>query len=478
MPRTSTKKRRENKALTVFITGIHGLTKESDFAKFIRRQVKGIKSVSLPRNCQNGGYAFVEMVDKKALHGILKKEFFLFKGRKIVVRKYMQGKDLQNYKDSVNSRRLFVCSVPKGMSDNEFLNIFSEYGTPEEAYIIRRGKDHQSRGFGYVVYDNKALSERVASVMFIDLDHLGYEGKYLKVKMHRQPDRPLNHKDRSLKKNRAPKVRGSTFKDGNSGINQGKLINKSPETQEGEKSIRSKTNSSSSLLKAQNPKNKLKHNQETQEEGVTKNGSLGISESNNIPCYKLAKEAPEVKPTLARAEEQGGLMPLSTDSEVLKGFVSQAEPTPVAQTPIHPSTLFKPGHTQFPYQVDQRPLTQSLTPMGPHMVTQNQQHFGFCPRLQAKIQQAQFGQNLSFWHSYPSVINNHYQASVQRRRLTVSTQSHGTGFHSIKPTENQYHTSRSGATEGVEGCDFKINLGQSFTRRHRFYQNLIQSSYC
>ena len=483
MPRTSTKRRKENKALTVFITGIHGLTKESNFAKFLKRQVKGIKSVSLPRECRNGGYAFVEMIDKKSLGVILAKQFFFYKGRKIVVRKYMQGKDLKEYRNSVNSRRLFVCSVPKAMSDDTFMEIFEEYGTPEEAYIIRNGKDKQSRGFGYVVYETKELAQWVASKKFIDLDHLGYNGKYMKVKMHQQPDKALaqgssSGSDKASKSNsKKPKAKKTqrNKKSKQSSACNCSILEDEAKFEGKNCSLSSISNKAISL--SQKPK-KSKDRLEVKAPAVRPrqvSGRTRVDSSiSNVLKPALAKSSSakalskEEFDSLQKSEDSAKCSIQSAspqENEPVKkqanslnttenyGFPSLALPNytqtmsgfGAIKSDLQGSQLYQ--YQQFCWQSQIQTLSQLAAKLGLTLPT-NFSDFSSAAKL------VQFSQ---FQNAVPSF--NQSPMPKNRRGINLYRETHDPDFHSVKPVSRLFYDKRGDSLEGFESRDYRINVG-------------------
>lgn len=158
-----------NKKLTVFITGLSGLIKKEDLTAYLNLKCQGAISVALP-NKRNAGYAFVEMDSPDSVQKILKMKNLIFNDREIQIRPFVEGKDLQRFKNEINSRRLFVSRIPKDWSDQFFTKIFCSFGKIETAYIIRKRKTKKSKGFGYIVYENKETALKIASLNELKID--------------------------------------------------------------------------------------------------------------------------------------------------------------------------------------------------------------------------------------------------------------------------------------------------------------------
>lgn len=182
---THVEEQREN---TVFLTGLCGLIKKEELKAYLQSQAKGILSIMLP-NKRNAGYSFVELDTKENVNQLIKLHDLKFNGRSIQIRPYVQGEDLQKFKNEVNSRRLFVSKIPKTWADEALKEMFLPFGELENAYIIRKRKTKKSKGFGYVIYKNKEKAQQVAS-----LNQILYKGSEILVKMHEPKQRRFGKK--------------------------------------------------------------------------------------------------------------------------------------------------------------------------------------------------------------------------------------------------------------------------------------------
>lgn len=183
---------RNNKNLTVFVTGLCGLFKASDLKDYFSNKCDGIVSVSLP-NKRKAGYAFVETANKKSLKELLKLKQLNFNGRELLLRRFLKGQELEKFKDEVNSRRLFVYSIPKNWVDEDLRELFATYGNIEDAYVIRDRYSKKSRCFGYAIFEEKSVAEWVARKK-----DLTFKGYLIKVKMH-EPKNQKRSRNRGRK---------------------------------------------------------------------------------------------------------------------------------------------------------------------------------------------------------------------------------------------------------------------------------------
>lgn len=183
---------------TVFLTGLCGLVKSEELQEYLETRCSGIISVTLP-NKRHAGYAFVELDSKENVNKFLGFKNLIFNDRKLQIRPYVQGEDLKNFKDEVNSRRIFVSKIPKSWADGVLKEFFLPFGELETAYIIRKRQTKKSKGFGYVVYKNKETALKVAS-----LNKILFKGAEILVKMHEPKDKRLTkRKSKTITKEQA-----------------------------------------------------------------------------------------------------------------------------------------------------------------------------------------------------------------------------------------------------------------------------------
>ena len=52
------------------------------------------------------------------------------------------------------AKKLFVGNISWGVSDDEFSDLFSQYGEVEDTFILKDRETGRSRGFGFVTFVN------------------------------------------------------------------------------------------------------------------------------------------------------------------------------------------------------------------------------------------------------------------------------------------------------------------------------------
>lgn len=99
---------------------------------------------------------------------------------------------------SPSSRRLMIRNIPFGSQDEDFVNLFKQYGEIEDATIVR-DKDQRSRGYGFVTYrdvdsvrraldaiitlDGRQLLSKLAADPFADFSAGSHGGQGSRMKL-------------------------------------------------------------------------------------------------------------------------------------------------------------------------------------------------------------------------------------------------------------------------------------------------------
>ena len=102
----------------------------------------------------------------------------------MLLKPFKKGKNLYDFKDGINKRRLFVYSLPPKMNNTDLYDLFSKYGNVEDAYIIINRLTKQSKGFGYVIYETNEEAEKM-----IDRKILKFKKKKIWIKLHEKPQK-------------------------------------------------------------------------------------------------------------------------------------------------------------------------------------------------------------------------------------------------------------------------------------------------
>lgn len=124
-----------------------------------------------PQKCR--GFALVTAGDKETYDIILSSQHEIA-GRNIECKVHIKDKSqLNDYSKSESDRKIFVSGLPKRVTDEELKSYFSYFGPVKIAYIVKHHKDKKPKGFGFVIFENKA--DRDVALQYGD--HYFYDKK-------------------------------------------------------------------------------------------------------------------------------------------------------------------------------------------------------------------------------------------------------------------------------------------------------------
>ena len=174
----------------IFIGGLKGDIKEEELMVYFSHFGQ-VKSIEIPRSKKSRkkgrGYCILEMELESARKEILtrsEESELVFQGRKLHIKPYYTGEALKQFHESFNSRRVYVSGLDKQISDQQFLATFSQFGTIESGYVLRKFKTGESRGEGFVLF-RQTESAEAAILGSEGLRSLGQEIKARLYNKHR-----------------------------------------------------------------------------------------------------------------------------------------------------------------------------------------------------------------------------------------------------------------------------------------------------
>ena len=199
----SKNKRKENPKLMVFMSGLSGISNETEILSFLRRRFRGVARISFPKK-SSSGYAFVTMKDEAAKEEILRAKNLRFKKRELKTKEFLTGQRLSKFKFQLGERRLFVRSLPVSTKDSELYEFFSKYGEVETAYIIGDRITKRPKNFGYVLFKDVEVARDVAA-----LQKIRFKRRKIRVQIHQDKNSPKGRSGGIIPIKKARNNRGS-----------------------------------------------------------------------------------------------------------------------------------------------------------------------------------------------------------------------------------------------------------------------------
>lgn len=179
-----------NDKYLAFLAGLGSMMDSETLKHALQKQIKGISSVSYPKNIRRG-FAFIQFTKQKYLDQFLRKGSVMVSQRRLGIMPYRKGRKLNSFKSDFNERRLFVSKLNPRWSDETLFQKFSNYGEIENAYIITDPKSGKSRNFGYVITKKKELADHLNKIRSIT-----YQGTKIQIRKH---VKPLDQQNRKCK---------------------------------------------------------------------------------------------------------------------------------------------------------------------------------------------------------------------------------------------------------------------------------------
>ena len=148
---------------SIFLIGVSSGTSKQDLFKFFSRRYPSIFDVKMNnknrKNRKVSGHATIRFNFPDDVKKILKKKKFFIKGRELIAKPFLSGKQLAKFREEVLMRRLYVRGIPRKWRDERLERELSEFGAIEQAYSVK--DDYKlSRGYGYVVFERLETAKR------------------------------------------------------------------------------------------------------------------------------------------------------------------------------------------------------------------------------------------------------------------------------------------------------------------------------
>ena len=117
------------------------------------------------------GFGFLLLGSKEDLNAILLQKTFFYKSRHLRAEPYLKDRGLEEHKEDLDSKRVFIGRVPQNMNSTSLWRILEEdVGAVENAYVVnntkREKKKHKKKhkGFGYAVFASSEIALKAQSM--------------------------------------------------------------------------------------------------------------------------------------------------------------------------------------------------------------------------------------------------------------------------------------------------------------------------
>jgi RNA recognition motif-containing protein len=147
---TKAKKQKLKDSKTLFVGGFSFTTTHLTIKKIFSKYGK-IKKIKMIKN-KNGtskGYCFILFKSADTVLKVIEQGQVICEGRELSCRPILKGKELQDYMEKINQKRVVVDHIPKSfceMKKTELIRLFKTFGLIENAYFVKVGEadeDHE-----------------------------------------------------------------------------------------------------------------------------------------------------------------------------------------------------------------------------------------------------------------------------------------------------------------------------------------------
>ncbi|PAA55544.1 hypothetical protein BOX15_Mlig023819g4 [Macrostomum lignano] len=107
-----------------------------------------------PKTQRSKGYGFLTYKDRESVDSAQLHRPHVLDGRQVETKRAMPREEANNPEAHITTKKLFVGALRKDVTDQLLRDYFSAYGTIVDAYIVRDNATGDSRGFGFVVFDD------------------------------------------------------------------------------------------------------------------------------------------------------------------------------------------------------------------------------------------------------------------------------------------------------------------------------------
>jgi len=151
-----------SKNLRVFIGGIAARSDFEDIEKYFTK-IGNLESCKIKVNKKTGkciGYGYITCSDQQTYDKIVNQKHSV-NGKVIDCKPLLKKDKLAKMVQDERSKKLFVGNLDKTTKSEALLEYFKEYGTIQNAYIICHPGTEESRGFGFVHFEDRKSVDKV-----------------------------------------------------------------------------------------------------------------------------------------------------------------------------------------------------------------------------------------------------------------------------------------------------------------------------
>lgn len=107
----------------------------------------------------NRGFCLVKFKSRQAAEKVIELKNHTIKERVVTCRDYLKGDQLNQAKESKNSKKIYINNLPSNTTNEDIVKAFSVFGPVEVGYTLKNEDGSKSKGFGFVTFVQHQSSE-------------------------------------------------------------------------------------------------------------------------------------------------------------------------------------------------------------------------------------------------------------------------------------------------------------------------------
>lgn len=109
----------------------------------------------------NRGFCIVKFKTNKIAQRALKMKDHFIERRLVTCRPYLQGEKLEKSKSQKNNKKIYISGLHKDTSNDDIRKAFEKFGKVEAGYTLKDEEKGESKGFGFVTFEEEGVVEKV-----------------------------------------------------------------------------------------------------------------------------------------------------------------------------------------------------------------------------------------------------------------------------------------------------------------------------
>lgn len=182
----------EKQNYRIFVGGIRGEADPNAVRQYFESKYSSISNISIPIQEKNKhlckGFCVVSFHNQREYKAALNERDFWLEGRVVHSKPYFIGKDLIKFKKSLKEKRLFIKPIPTSWEASHLNQLFSLFGSIEDAYVIKNPDNGASKGYGFVLFEDEEDSANLLNNNIIKVYNY-----YIRIRKCENRKRRTNH---------------------------------------------------------------------------------------------------------------------------------------------------------------------------------------------------------------------------------------------------------------------------------------------